>query len=134
MAKNRLFLLDGMALVYRAHFALMRSPIKTSSGVNTSALFGFVNTLLELIEKQKPTHIGLVFDTSAPTFRHEKFAEYKAQREAMPEELAAMIPEVKRWTEAMGIPVVTLDGYEADDVIGTLCRQAREQGDRKSVV
>ncbi len=124
---HRLFLLDGMALVYRAHFALMRSPIKTASGVNTSALFGFANTLLELIEKQKPTHIGLVFDTSAPTFRHEKFAEYKAQREAMPEELAAMIPEVKRWTEAMGIPVVTLDGYEADDVIGTLARKAEKE-------
>ena len=116
-----------MALVYRAHFALMRTPIKTAAGVNTSALFGFVNTLLELIEKQKPTHIGLVFDTSAPTFRHEKFPEYKAQREAMPEELATMIPEVKRWTEAMGIPVVTLDGYEADDVIGTLARKAEKE-------
>ncbi|QQL45139.1 DNA polymerase I [Sulfuriroseicoccus oceanibius] len=119
---HRLFLLDGMALIYRAHFAMMRSPIRTTSGVNVSALFGFANTLLDLIQKQRPTHLALVLDTSAPTFRHDKFPEYKAQREAMPEELSAAIPHVKKWAKAMGLPVITLDGYEADDIIGTLAR------------
>jgi DNA polymerase-1 len=127
MAK-RLYLLDGMALVYRAHFAFITRPILDSSGRNTSAIFGFTNTLLELLDKQEPTHIAVAFDTSAPTARHELYPEYKAQRDAMPEELAAAIPEVKRLLEAFRIPVLELDGYEADDIIGTLARQAEKAG------
>lgn len=125
---TRLFLLDGMALVYRAHFALIRNPITNSKGMNTSAIFGFTNTLLTIIEKQKPTHIGVAFDTSAPTSRHEIFPEYKAQRDAMPEELALAIPEVKKICAAFQIPVIEMDGYEADDIIGTLAHQAEQKG------
>ncbi len=120
---NRLFLLDGMALIYRAHFALIRNPVFTSRGFNTSALLGFTNTLLEILEKRKPTHIAVAFDTSAPTQRHVEFPEYKAQRQEMPEELGMAIPHVKRLVEAFNIPVLTLDGYEADDIIGTLVRR-----------
>ena len=94
-AMHRLFLLDGMALIYRAHFALIQAPIRNSKGVNTSALYGFINTLLFILEKESPTHIGVAFDTSAPTPRHVLFPAYKAQRDAMPEELAAAIPHVK---------------------------------------
>ncbi|MBK1790354.1 DNA polymerase I [Persicirhabdus sediminis] len=125
---HRLFLLDGMALVYRAHFAFFRNPIITSKGLNTSAIFGFANTLLDIIENHQATHLAVAFDTSAPTERHKIFPEYKAQRDAMPEELAAAIPYVKRLCRAMGIPVIELDGYEADDTIGTLARRADEDG------
>jgi DNA polymerase-1 len=127
-AMARLFLLDGMALVYRAHFALMRNPIRNSAGVNTSALYGFTNTLLTLIEKERPHHLGVAFDTSAPTPRHELYPEYKAQREDMPEELAAAIPAVKRLCHAFGIPILEIDGYEADDLIGTLAKRASAEG------
>jgi DNA polymerase-1 len=127
MAK-RLYLLDGMALVYRAHFAFITRPILDSSGRNTSAVFGFTNTLLELLEKREPTHIAVAFDTSAPTARHELYPEYKAQRDEMPEELAAAIPQVKKLLQAFRIPVLELDGYEADDIIGTLARQAEKDG------
>ena len=124
----RLFLLDGMALVYRAHFALMRNPIRNSKGVNTSALYGFTNTLLTILDKEKPTHLGVAFDTSAPTPRHEKYPEYKAQREDMPEELAAAIPGVKKLCAAFHIPVLEIDGFEADDLIGTLATRAAKEG------
>ncbi len=124
----RLFLLDGMALVYRAHFALIRTPIRNSRGINTSALYGFTNTLLTILENEKPSHIGVAFDTSAPTPRHAKFPAYKAQREDMPEELAAAIPNVKRLCRAFHIPVLEIDGYEADDLIGTLARRAEIDG------
>jgi DNA polymerase-1 len=119
-----LYLLDGMALAYRAHFALIRSPIYTSKGFNTSAIFGFTATLIDLITKQKPTHLAVVFDTSAPTARHILHPEYKAQREAMPEDLAAALPHLSRVAEAFGIPVLKMDGYEADDIIGTLAHRA----------
>ena len=125
---KRLFLLDGMALVYRAHFALIAAPIRNSKGVNTSALFGFINTLLAILEKENPSHIGVAFDTSAPTARHLKYPAYKAQRDAMPEELAAAIPHVKRLCRAFHIPVLTLDGFEADDIIGTLVKRAEPAG------
>ncbi len=125
---HRLYLLDGMALVYRAHFALIRSPIYTSGRVNASALFGFTNTLLDILDKQKPSHLGLVFDTSAPTERHVIFPEYKAQRDEMPEDLAKAIPEVKRLARAFNIPVIEKDGFEADDIIGTLARRADLEG------
>jgi DNA polymerase-1 len=123
-----LYLLDGMALAYRAHFALIRSPIYTSQGFNTSAIFGFTATLIELITKQKPTHLAVVFDTSAPTERHRLHPEYKAQREDMPEDLAAAMPHLDRIAEAFGIPVLKLDGYEADDIIGTLAHRAEADG------
>ena len=121
---NKLFLLDGMALVYRAHFALIRSPIYTSKGFNSSAVYGFTNTLVELISKQTPSHIAVVFDTKAPTERHEIFPEYKAQRDAMPEDLSMALPVVKSVIKAFNIPVIERDGFEADDVIGTLAKKA----------
>lgn len=127
MAEN-LYLLDGMALVYRAHFAFVTRPVVTSAGRNVSALFGFTNTLLELLESRNPTHIAVAFDTSAPTARHELYPEYKAQRDAMPEDLASAIPDVKRLLAAFKIPVLEKDGFEADDIIGTLARMAEESG------
>ena len=117
-----------MALVYRAHFALIRSPIFTSSGMNTSALYGFINTLLDLVKKQKPTHIAVAFDTSEPTMRHEIFPEYKANRDAMPEDLSIQIPHLKRIVEAFNMPVLECPGWEADDVIGTIAKIADEEG------
>ncbi len=127
-AMKRLFLLDGMALIYRAHFALIQNPIRNSKGVNTSALYGFTNTLLAILEKENPSHIGVAFDTSAPTPRHVKFPAYKAQRDEMPEELAAAIPHVKTLCRAFHIPVLEIDGYEADDIIGTLVKRAEKDG------
>jgi len=129
MPSHRLFLLDGMALAYRAHFALIRNPIFNSRGVNTSALFGFTNTILTILEKEHPTHLAVAFDTSAPTPRHEIFPEYKAQRDEMPEDLATALPHLKRLCAALRIPVLELDGYEADDIIGTLSHQAEATGD-----
>ncbi|MEM7147476.1 MAG: DNA polymerase I [Verrucomicrobiota bacterium] len=125
---KRVFLLDGMALIYRAHFALIRSPIYTSGGVNSSALFGFTNTLIDLLQRHEPTHLAVAFDTSAPTKRHEIFPEYKAQRDAMPEDIADAIPNVKRLLEAFRIPVLEKDGYEADDIIGTLAKRGEAEG------
>src|SRR2546423_12121775 len=125
---KKLFLLDGMALVYRAHFALIAKPIFTSKGVNTSALYGFTQTLLEIIRNQQPTHIAVAFDTDAPTQRHADFAEYKAQRQAMPEDLSLAMPHVRRMIEAFNIPILTCDGYEADDIIGTLAQKAAREG------
>src|SRR5574341_1312463 len=104
MAK-KLFLLDGMALVYRAHFALISRPIFTSKGVNTSALYGFTQTLLDIIKNQQPTHLAVVFDTDAPTQRHTDFPEYKATRQAMPEDLSQARPHVQRMTKAQRIPI-----------------------------
>ncbi|MCU0749771.1 MAG: DNA polymerase I [Akkermansiaceae bacterium] len=125
---HRLFLLDGMALIYRAHFALIHAPIRNSKGVNTSALYGFINTLLAILEKEAPTHIGVAFDTSAPTPRHIRYPAYKAQRDEMPEELAAAIPHVKALCRAFHIPVLEIDGFEADDIIGTLVKRAEPAG------
>ncbi len=126
---KRLFLLDGMALVYRAHFALIRSPIINSKRQNVSAIFGFTNTLLDILENHQPTHIGVAFDTKEPTPRHKLFPAYKAQRDAMPEDLAAALPEIKRVIKAFNIPVIEQPGFEADDIIGTLTKLADEQGD-----
>ena len=127
MAK-RLFLLDGMALVYRAHFAFVHRPILTSAGLNTSALYGFTQTLLEILSKEQPTHIAVVFDTDAPTARHDAYPEYKAQRQTMPEDLSAALPHLRRMIEAMNIPVLSCDGFEADDIIGTIARRAEVAG------
>jgi DNA polymerase I len=125
---NRLFLLDSMALLYRAHFALIKKPIFTSGGVNTSALYGFVNVVLDLLQNEKPTHLAAAFDTSAPTPRHEMFPAYKAQRDEMPEDLVIAIPAAKRLLAAMRIPMIAVDGFEADDLIGTLAHQAEARG------
>jgi DNA polymerase I len=124
---KKLFLLDGMALVYRAHFALATRPIFTSKGVNTSALYGFTQTLLDIIKNQQPTHIAVAFDTSAPTQRHVEFPEYKAQRQEMPEDISQALPHVRRMIEALNIPVIICDGFEADDIIGTLVCQAKKE-------
>ena len=125
---NRLFLLDGMALAYRAHFAFLSRPIMTAKGVNTSALFGFASYLLDILKQQQPTHLAVAFDTQAPTARHVEFKEYKAQREEMPEDLAFALPNIKRLCAAMNIPVLERDGFEADDIIGTLVRRAEREG------
>jgi len=121
---DRLFLLDAMALIYRAHFAFIKNPIRTSDGVNTSALYGFANTLLDILHNQKPTHLAVAIDTSAPTPRHEMFPDYKAQREEIPEDIAMAIPQVKRLLQAMNVPLLVRDGYEADDIIGIMAARA----------
>ena len=121
---KRLFILDGMALAYRAHFAFFSNPIRNSKGVNTSAVYGFANTLLAILEQESPTHIAACFDTSAPTARHKLYPEYKANRESMPEELSIQIPIIFSLLEAMNIPILRYEGYEADDTIGTLSRLA----------
>lgn len=128
MNNKKLFLLDGMALIYRAHFALSKNPRFTSTGINTSAVMGFTNTLLEVLKKEKPSHIAVVFDTEAPTERHTEFEAYKAHREAMPEDLSKAIPYIFRLIEGFNIPVITKDGYEADDIIGTLAKEGEKAG------
>ncbi len=125
---KKLFLLDAFALIYRAHFAFSKNPRFTASGLNTSAVMGFTNTLLEVLKKEKPSHMAVVFDTSAPTERHVEFEAYKAHREAMPEDLAKAIPYIIRLIEGFNIPVITSDGYEADDIIGTLAKKAEQEG------
>ncbi len=121
---KKLFLFDAMALIYRAHFAFAKTPRISSKGINTSAVFGFANTILEVIQKEKPDYLGVAFDTPAPTFRHIEYTPYKAQREKQPEDITIAIPYVKRFVEALDIPILILDGYEADDVIGTIAKKA----------
>ena len=125
---KKLFLLDGMALVYRSYFAFIRNPMINSKGKNVSAVFGFINALLEIIDKQDPTHLAVAFDVSGPTFRHDEFPEYKAQRDETPEEIRAAVPQIKEFLEAFNIPVLTKQGFEADDIIGTLARRAEKDG------
>lgn len=125
---KRLFLLDAYALIFRAYYALIRNPRITSKGKNTNAQFGFTNTIVDLIKNQKPTHMAVCFDTAAPTERHTDFAEYKAQRQEAPEDLTAAIPDIKRIISGLNIPVIESHGYEADDVIGTLAKQAEKVG------
>lgn len=125
---KKLFLLDGMALVYRAYFAFSQNPRVTSYGFNTSAIFGYVNTLLDVLKKEKPTHLGVSFDTAAPTARHVEFEAYKAHREEMPEDISRALPYIMEITKAMRIPLLVMDGYEADDIIGTLAKKAEKEG------
>jgi DNA polymerase-1 len=125
---EKLFLLDGMALIYRAFFAMQRTPRYNSKGLNTSAIMGFANTLYELLKNEKPSHIGVAFDTQAPTARHTDFVGYKANRQSMPEDLALSIPYIKELIRAFNIPTLYVDGYEADDVIGTLAKEAEQAG------
>ncbi|MDH5610687.1 MAG: DNA polymerase I, partial [Cyclobacteriaceae bacterium] len=121
-----LFLLDALALIYRAHFAMSKNPRITSQGINTGAVLGFTNTLLEIIQKEKPSHIAVVFDTPAPTFRHIAYPDYKATRQSQPEEIGVAIPLCKHVIEGFNIPILELDGFEADDIIGTLAKKASE--------
>lgn len=127
-SKPRLFLLDAMALIYRAFFALNKNPRINSKGLNTSAILGFANTLYDILKNEQPTHIGIAFDTMAPTQRHIDFADYKANRDKMPDDLATSIPYIMELIKGFRIPILTLDGYEADDIIGTLAKQAEKHG------
>jgi len=128
MQPKKLFLLDALALIFRAYYALIRNPRITSKGKNTNAQFGFTNTLIDLLNNQKPSHMAVCFDTHAPTERHTDFADYKANRQEAPEDLLIAIPDIKRIIEGFNIPCMELDGYEADDVIGTLSKQASGVG------
>ena len=125
---KKLFLLDALALIYRAYYALIRTPRITTTGINTNAQFGFTNTLLEIIRKENPTHIAVCFDTHAPTERHIDFTDYKANRQEAPEDLLDSLPHIKAIIEGFNIPVIEYDGYEADDIIGTLAWQAAAKG------
>ncbi len=125
---KKLFLLDAMALIYRAYYALIRNPILTSKGKNTNAQFGFTNTLFELITKEKPTHLAVAFDTAAPTERHTDFVDYKANRLAAPEDIMLALDDIKKIIKGFNLPVIECDGFEADDVIGGLAQQAEKQG------
>ena len=125
---KKLFLLDAYALIYRAYFAFIKAPRINSKGLNTSAILGFLNTLEDVLKREKPTHIGVAFDPAGPTFRHEAFEAYKAQREKTPEDIKIAVPYIKELLRAYNIPVYEVMGFEADDVIGTLAKQAAAQG------
>ena len=127
-AEKKLFLLDAFALIYRAYFAFAKNPRINSKGLDTSAVFGFVNTLNEVIKKEKPTHLAVVFDRKQPTQRHIDYPEYKAHREAMPDGLLDALPYIDKLLEAFNIPKLYVDGFEADDVIGTLAKKAEKEG------
>ena len=128
MADKRLFLLDAYALIYRSYYAFIKNPRINSKGVNTSAIFGFVNTLEEVLRKENPSHIAVGFDPAGPTFRHEAFDQYKAQREETPEVIKQSVPIIKEIISAYNIPIVEVPGFEADDVIGTLAKLAEKKG------
>jgi len=128
MSEKKLYLLDAFALIYRAHFAFARNPRYNSKGMNTSAVFGFTNSLLEILNNQKPTHLGVVFDTPGQGIREEIFSDYKANRDKMPEDIQLAIPYIKNLLKALKIPIVSLEGYEADDLMGTLAVKAEELG------
>ncbi len=125
---NRLFFLDAYALIFRSFYAFIRNPRYNSKGLNTSAIFGFTNSLVEILQKEQPGHIAVVFDPDTPTFRNEIFPDYKANREETPEDIKKSVPYIKRIIEAFKIPIIQIDNYEADDVIGTLARKAEKEG------
>ena len=124
MATSSLYVIDVMPLLYRGHFAFLRNPRMTSAGVNTSALTGFIGTVMQILETRAPTHVVLVQDSRTPTFRHEAYPAYKAQREKMPEDLVASIPMAEEFAAAMRIPIVRADGFEADDLMGSYAAAA----------
>lgn len=128
MAEKKLFLLDAFALIFRAYYALAKNPRITTTGKNTNAQFGFLNTLMDLINNQKPTHLAVCFDTPEKTERHEDYAAYKANRQETPEDILAAVPDIKRMIQAFNIPIVEVPGYEADDIIGTLSVQGANAG------
>ncbi len=125
---KKLFLLDAYALIYRAYYAFIRAPRINSKKLNTSAIYGFTNSLLEVLQKEKPTHLAVAFDPAGPTFRHEMYEPYKAQREATPEDIKLAVPYIKRLLDALNIPILEVNGYEADDVIGTVSLKAEKEG------
>ena len=125
---EKLFLLDAYALIYRAYYAFIKNPRINSKGFNTSAILGFINTLEDVLKKENPTHIGIAFDPKGPTFRHEAYKEYKAQREETPEVIRESVPVIKEFIKAYNIPIFEVSGFEADDVIGTLAKQAEKRG------
>ncbi|MDR2853840.1 MAG: DNA polymerase I, partial [Prevotellaceae bacterium] len=125
---KKLLLVDAYALIYRAYYAFVKSPRINSKGLNTSAIFGFMNTMEEVIKKLQPTHVAVAFDPRGKTFRHEAYEQYKAQREATPEDIRTAVPYIKKIVEAMNIPVLEVAGYEADDVIGTMAKNAEKEG------
>jgi DNA-directed DNA polymerase len=126
--EKKLYLLDAYALIYRSYYAFINNPRITTTGINTSATFGFFNFLLEIIELEKPSHLAVVFDPEGPTFRHVMFPQYKAQRPPMPEDLKKSIPYIKKIIEGLGITAITVDGFEADDVVGTLAKRGEKEG------
>ena len=126
--ENKLFLIDAYALIYRAYFAFSKNPRITSKGLDVSAVYGFTNTLLDLIKTEKPSYLGVVFDTPKKTHRHIEYSDYKAHRDAMPEGISIALPYIKKILHAFQIPILFLDGFEADDVIGTLAKQAEDKG------
>ena len=123
MTAKKLFLLDGSAIFYRSYFAFIRNPLINSKGENTSAVFGFLNTVFKLIEDEKPEYIIVVFDTKEPTFRHEIYAEYKATREKMPDDMVNTIPRMMQALHSLNLCILEQDGYEADDIIATIARK-----------
>ncbi|NCC87563.1 MAG: DNA polymerase I, partial [Clostridia bacterium] len=120
--KNKIFFLDAYALIFRSYYAFIKNPRVNSKGLNTSAIFGFVNTLEEILKKEMPSHVGVAFDPSGPNFRHEMYKDYKANRDATPEDIKLSIPYIKQILDAYNIPVIEVAGFEADDVIGTLAK------------
>ncbi|MBO4774151.1 MAG: DNA polymerase I, partial [Bacteroidales bacterium] len=125
---KKLFLIDAMGLIYRSYYALNKNPRINSKGKNTSAVLGFANSLYEIIRKEKPSHIGVAFDSFAPTLRHAGFSEYKANRESTPEDIVASLPDIRNLIAAFRIPLLELPGYEADDIIGTVAKRAEKRG------
>ena len=128
MSQKRLFLLDAYALIFRAYYALIKMPRITNAGFNTSAIFGFVNTLEELLRKENPSHIAVCFDPHGPTFRNEAYEQYKGERAAMPEDIRLSVPFIKEIIMAYNIPVLEVEGFEADDVIGSMAKRAQKEG------
>jgi len=127
-SRKRAFLIDGSAMFYRAYFAFIRNPLINSKGENTSASFGLVNSLLKIMRDENPEYLAIVFDTGEPTFRHEMYPEYKSTRARMPDDLAAQLPRIRQLVAALNIPAFELDGYEADDIIGTFAGKAAAEG------
>jgi DNA polymerase-1 len=126
--KKRLYLIDGSALAYRSYFAFIRNPLINSKGENTSAVFGFTNSIFKIIREEKPDYLAVVFDTKAPTFRHEIFKEYKSTRAKMPDEMSEQLPRIREVAEGMNLPILEVDGFEADDLMGTLAKRAKSEG------
>ncbi|MDL2209166.1 DNA polymerase I, partial [Parabacteroides sp. OttesenSCG-928-O15] len=124
----KLFLIDAYALIYRSYYAFIKNPRINSKGMNTSAIFGFVNSLEDVLKRENPSHIAVAFDPPGPTFRHEAYEAYKAQREETPEDIRASVPIIKEIIQAYNIPILEVLGYEADDVIGTISKQAAGEG------
>src|SRR5271155_2022889 len=127
MSKPRLFLLDGAAVAYRSYFAFIKNPRMTTQGLNTSAMFGFLDTLMMILNKQNPEYFAVVFDSREPTFRHKLYKEYKANREEMPEDLSKGFPYIHKMVKALNLPILVKPGFEADDLIGTMVERAKKE-------